>query len=132
MKSKNSFTNTIEVNPSHIDERNHVNNLLYLQWCIETAEDHWKKTTTPEMRDPYVWYVLNHNITYKAAAFKNDVLTVTTWVTKAEGVRSERCYEIVRPKDGKVLVVAETQWCFVNASTLRPTTIPEEICTLFL
>lgn len=126
------FSQTITVADKHLDIRNHVNNLVYLEWCIDTAEKHWIHQTTPKMREPFVWYVLNHNITYNAAAFKNDVLEVTTWVTKAEGVRSERNYTVVRPIDGTVLVEAQTKWCFVNAKTLRPTKITNDISNLFV
>jgi len=121
----------LTVPSSAIDERNHVNNLAYLQWCLEAAEQHWKRNATPEMLQAYVWYVLRHEINYKASAFEGDILKVETWVVHSEGVKSTRNYRITRPSDNKLIVEASTNWCLLNASTLRPAKIPSEIVILF-
>ncbi|NND62497.1 MAG: acyl-CoA thioesterase [Flavobacteriaceae bacterium] len=125
------FSIEITVPASAIDERNHVNNLSYLEWCLQAAETHWRIKASEEIREQYVWYVLKHEIEYKSSAFEGEVLEVVTWVTSAEGVRSERRYEIFRKADGKKLVRARTQWCLLNGKTLKPTKIPEEIRNLF-
>ena len=122
----------IKITPAHIDVRNHVNNLVYLQWCVDAAEMHWEQNTPAALRSKYVWYVVNHNIDYKASAFLNEELEVSTWVATAKGVRSERHYKIVRPSDGKTLVAAKTIWCLLDATTLRPSQITDEIRNLFL
>lgn len=83
------------------------------------------------MKKQYVWYVLNHFIEYKAAAFEGEELEVQTWVSTVEGVKSTRQFKIFRIKDHKLLVQAKTLWCMLDAKTLRPTKIPEEIRTLF-
>ena len=108
-----------------------MNNLAYLQWCLDAAEQHWNRNATPEMLDTYVWYVLRHEIDYKASAFEGEQLKVETWVESAEGVKSTRRYRITRPGDNKLLIEAGTNWCLLNANTLRPTKIPPEIVTLF-
>ncbi|PKA83117.1 acyl-CoA thioester hydrolase [Ulvibacter sp. MAR_2010_11] len=115
-----------------IDERKHVNNLTYLEWCIHAAEAHWKSKASLEMQKNFVWYVLRHHIEYKAAAFEDEKLQIETWVTSSEGVRSERNFKIFRIKDQKLLVEASTLWCLLDQKTNRPTKIPEEITTLFL
>lgn len=125
------YTHSIKVTEEHIDIRNHVNNLVYLQWCLETAEAHWEQNTTETIRLKYVWYVMSHTITYKSSAFEGDTLEVQTWVEKSEGVRSERHYRIVRPSDNQTLVEAQTTWCLLNAKTLKPTKITDEIRKLF-
>lgn len=116
---------------SAIDVRDHVNNLAYLEWCLDAAERHWETKANSNMKQTYVWYVLNHNIDYKASAFEGEELQVETWVASIEGVRSERQYKIFRIKDQKTLVEAKTLWCLLDAKTLRPTKIPEEFRTLF-
>ena len=128
----NIFSKTITVPASAIDSREHVNNLIYLQWCLEVAQAHWEQNASEEIRQAYVWYVLRHEIDYKASAFEGEELQVETWVKSSEGVRSERHYKIFRIKDGKTIVEAKTLWCFLDAKTLRPTKIPEEIRTLFM
>ena len=127
-----THTIPIQVLPEHIDVRNHVNNLVYLEWCLHAAETHWEKNTDVSLRANYVWYVLEHTITYKKAALEGDHLEVNTWVEASNGVKSERCYNIVRPKDNALLVKAKTLWCLLDAHTLKPMLIPEEIRTLFL
>ena len=121
----------ITVPSSAIDERDHVNNLAYLQWCLRAAEEHWKRNATAKMLKNYIWYVLRHEIDYKASAFEGDILKVETWVAHSEGVKSKRKYRITRPSDNKLIVEASTDWCLLNASTLRPMKIPSELVTLF-
>lgn len=125
------FQREFVVPASAIDVRNHVNNLEYLQWCLDIAESHWDRNTNPELRSRYIWYVLKHEISYKAAAFEGDKLRITTWVEYSEGVRSERRYNIARIKDNKLLVEASTLWCLLDAHSQRPTQITEEIRNLF-
>ena len=126
------FTQNITVPASSIDERGHVNNLAYLQWCVDAAEGHWISRTPESVRQEYVWYVINHNITYRASAFEGEKLELQTWVEINKGVRSERHYKIVRLLDQKILVEGQTVWCLLNGKTLRPTKIPDEISNLFI
>ena len=76
--------------------------------------------------------VFRHNIEYKAETFEGEALKVETWVATAEGVKSERRYRILRPSDGKTLIEATTLWCLLDAKSLKPAKISEEIRTLFL
>jgi acyl-CoA thioester hydrolase len=125
------YTRTITVTEEHIDDYKHVNNLVYLQWCLDVAQGDWEENATQKMRTNYVWYVLNHTINYSASAFLGDTLEIHTWVESAEGVKSTRKYEITRPKDEKVLVEASTLWCLLDAKTVRATEVTAEIRTLF-
>lgn len=129
---KNSFSETFDVPATAIDFNNHVNNVTYLQWCIEIAERHWISKTTLETREEYIWVVLKHTIEYKNPAFEGETLEISTWVNSATGVKSDRSYKIVRPKDGKVIIEANTIWCYINAKSHRPAKISEEIRNLFL
>ncbi|WGF93702.1 acyl-CoA thioesterase [Aequorivita marisscotiae] len=116
---------------SAIDELNHVNNVTYLQWCLDTAEEHWISKTTEEQRKENVWVVLNHFISYRNPSFLGEELETQTWIDSYEGVKSERHYKIIRPADGKIIVEAKTLWCFLDGKTFRPTKIPREIGELF-
>ncbi len=126
------FSQTITVTPKVIDNRNHVNNLAYLQWCMEAATSHWERNSSAQMQEDYIWYVLHHDVHYRAAAFLGEVLTLETWVSNNYGVRSERSFKITRPIDGKLLVEARTTWCLLDAKSQRPARITDEICNLFL
>jgi len=126
------FSHQFTVPSSKIDTQGHVNNLAFLEWCLEAAEAHWKQNATPTMQANYIWYVLRHSIDYKASAFEGEELEINTWVTYAEGVKSERHYKIFRIKDNKTLVEAKSIWCLLKANTQRPAKITEEIRTLFM
>ncbi len=116
---------------SAIDGLNHVNNVTYLQWCLDAAEAHWISKTTEAQREQNVWVVLNHSISYKNPSFLGEELETQTWIESYKGVKSERHYKIIRIKDGKTIVEAQTLWCFLDAKTFRPTKITEEIAALF-
>lgn len=104
---------------------------MYLQWCLDAAEKHWISKANESLRDNYAWVVLDHSISYKAPAFKDEEIEVITWVAYNKGVRSERQYKILRKTDKKLLVEAKTTWCLLDAKTNRPIPITEEISNLF-
>jgi len=101
-------TKIFVVPSSAIDKRNHVNNLTYLQWCLDAAEKHWNDAAPKKFQENYVWYVINHNINYKAASFEGEKLELTTWIAKNEGVKSDRHYKIIRLSDQKIIIEATT------------------------
>jgi len=131
MQTSEIFKIEITVTKEHIDTQNHVNNLVYMQWCLDVAEAHWNEKTTVDQREKYIWYVLNHNIDYTASAYLGDTLEIQTWIANVEGVKSERQYKIIRHKDQKILVEAKTLWCLLDPKTLRPTVVNDEIINLF-
>jgi len=99
---------------------------------MDAAEAHWVSRTTAAIREKYVWYVLNHSISYFASSFVDEEIELQTWVLKNIGVKSERHYKIIRSIDQKTIVEGKTVWCLLNGKTLRPTKITEEIITLFV
>ncbi|MCW9037937.1 thioesterase family protein [Altibacter sp.] len=130
MKSE-MFSHRFTVPAAAIDAMGHVNNVTYLQWCLDAAEAHWTSKTSEAMRNQYVWVVLNHFISYKAPSFEGEELEINTWVETNDGAKSERHYRIVRPKDKTTIVEAKTLWCLLEGKTHRPIKIPEQIITLF-
>ncbi len=126
------FSEKITVPATAIDENGHVNNITYLQWCIDVAEKHWFTKAPEKFQKTHFWVVLEHTISYKNPSFEGEELLVETWVTSAEGVKSERHYKITRISDEKTLVNAKTLWCFVALESQRPTRITEEIRDLFM
>ncbi len=125
------FTQLIEIRPDHIDALNHVNNVVYLQWVQDVASAHWNAIASDEMKKQYSWVVLKHEIEYFAQAFLNDVIQAKTWVFKSAGVRSERHVELYNHKTGKLLVRAKTTWCLLDAKTMKPRRIEQDILQLF-
>jgi acyl-CoA thioester hydrolase len=127
----NTFQTEITVPSSAIDNLKHVNNVVYLLWVQDVAEQHWNVSTNSALREKLAWVVVNHFIEYKAPAVENDVLIVKTWVEKYSGVTSERHTEIVRKADGKLLVQAKTLWCMLDKATGKPMRITEELIAKF-
>ena len=114
-----------------IDHLGHVNNIAYLQWCLDAAGKHWESLAPDQLRKAYVWVVLRHEIDYKAPAFLGEELLMQTWVSWSRAAQSERRYKLIRKSDGKVLIEAQTRWCLLQANDHRPVKIPQEILNLF-
>lgn len=125
------YQTEITVTSTAIDNLNHVNNVVYLQWVQDVAEQHWKASTNSALRQKLAWIVVNHFIEYKAPAYKNEVIILKTWVQKYSGVTSERHTEIIRLADQKLLVQAKTIWCMIDKSSGKPMRITHDLINQF-
>lgn len=125
----NTYQKSLIVTDKHLDDQNHVNNVVYLQWVQEIAKEHWELKTTQEIEDAYFWVVVEHTIKYKDQAYLGDKLDVKTYVDRNEGVRSYRYVNIYR--EDKLLVETMTTWCLMDKKRNRPTRVPTEISALF-
>lgn len=119
------------VSEDHLDARNHVNNVQYVQWVQDIAEAHWTLKAPKDIQVNFYWVMLSHFIQYKAEAVLGDVLKLKTFVTKSEGVRSTRVVELYNATTNKLLSTSETIWCFISNENHRPTRIPEHVQMLF-
>jgi len=119
------------VKEEDLDHLHHVNNVRYVQWVQDVAEEHWISKTTESIRDTYFWVLLKHHIEYKNEAVLGDVIKLVTYVKKSEGVTSVRMVEIYNKHTNKLLTISETTWCLINAKTKRPARITPEIVDLF-
>ncbi len=120
--------------PAEVVDRNrHVNNVAYVQWMQDAAQQHSAATGCIRMTEAIgaMWVARMHRIEYLSPAFAGDVLTVLTWVADFRRVRTLRGYRFARAADQKVLARGETEWVLVDASTGRPRGIPNDIAALF-
>jgi acyl-CoA thioester hydrolase len=124
------FDHRIVVQQADLDNMNHVNNVVYVQWVQDAAEAHWKHSFKEEVRLRYQWVVLRHELDYKSPAFLRDELIARTWVEGYDGARSVRVVQILRESDGKILAQAKTTWCLLNAENNRPMRVPDDIVAL--
>ncbi|WP_121665936.1 acyl-CoA thioesterase [Mesonia aquimarina] len=122
-----SFQYTITIPESAIDQLNHVNNVTYVQWIQDVAEKHWKTKTSEEIRNKVGWVVLDHFIEYKRPSFKGEKLILKTWIENYGNIKSQRCTEIFRESDNKMVVKAKTTWCLIDLKKQKPTRITPEI-----
>ena len=52
-----------------IDDLNHVNNVVYLQWINDVAILHWQKLSNEAINKKYIWVAIRHEIDYLKPAF---------------------------------------------------------------
>ena len=118
----------ITVAPEDIDELNHVNNIVYLRYVQDAAIGHWE-TVPQEIASQIIWMARRHEIDYLKQAFLGEELVAKTWVDDFVGVKSIRHCEIMRGED--ILARSVTHWISLDAQTLRPKRITEEIVMQF-
>ncbi|WP_299621353.1 thioesterase family protein [uncultured Tenacibaculum sp.] len=122
------FTTTRVVVSEEIDNLNHVNNVVYVQWVQDIATLHWEYLVKDINAEDLIWVLVKHEIDYIGQAVLNDEITLKTWVGETKGVKSVRHVEIF--KEDKLLAKSQTTWCLLNSKTLRPTRITEDIFNL--
>lgn len=127
-EDKISYSYKIRVGESDLDSLNHVNNVVYLQWVNDISEKHWNLLADENLRKKYFWVVLRHEIDYLSQAVLGDEITIVTWVGASKGVRSVRHVEMFLGE--KPLIRASSTWCLIDAQTLRPTRIREDVLSL--
>ena len=121
------FGLTRRVEAHDLDERAHVNNVVYVQWVPDAAAAHWATLAPEGARDEVAWVALRHEIDYLKPALLGDEIAVTTWVGVAEGLSFERFTEIRRGSDAALLARARTLWCPVDARTGKPRRVSDEV-----
>lgn len=127
-----TYSKTIIIPNSAIDENGHVNNVIYVQWMQDIAVEHYASIGGVEAQgSDATWVVREHKIEYLLPAFENEQIEIKTWVETIRRVRSLRKYEFIRKSDGRVLVKGETDWVFVDVKTGSPLAIPKEVENIF-
>jgi acyl-CoA thioester hydrolase len=122
---KDIFELEITVTTKDIDDLNHVNNVVYVQWMDKVAFEHWAFLTQNNPLPEYIWVVLKHEIEYLKQAVLGDIITVKTWVGETKGFKSERLMEFY--KNNLLLVKAKTVWGMLDAKNYKPSRIRENV-----
>jgi acyl-CoA thioester hydrolase len=125
-----TFTQELKVAAEHLDNLNHVNNVVYLQWAQDIAGKHWLKSCEKFDLEKLVWVARDHHIEYFAPALLNQRLRIKTFVEKMDGVSSFRIVEVYCAE--KLLCKCRSRWILVDKNSMRPRRIPQEICQLFI
>lgn len=115
------------VDSADLDERAHVNNVVYVRWVQDAAAAHWAVLAPENIRDHIAWVALRHEIDYHSPAVLGDGIAVRTWVGVAHGLSFERFTEIRRTSDGRLLASGRTLWCPVDARTGKPQRVSAEV-----
>jgi acyl-CoA thioester hydrolase len=111
------YEKQIKVTEEHIDQNNHVNNVQYVHWVEEIAEEHWDllKHQTEYVND--AWMLLDHHIQYKKQVYLNDVITVRTYPMNPEGAKQPRKVEFYC--NDELVVNSSTLWILFDPETKK-------------
>ncbi|AKQ45242.1 acyl-ACP thioesterase [Rufibacter radiotolerans] len=124
------FSIEIKVHEADIDALGHVNNVVYLRWVQEVSAAHWAAAAPPELQEKYLWVVLRHEIDFHKTAFRNDIIKGSTWVGEHHGAKFERFVTLQRAGSEELLASAKTTWCLLDAKTMRPKRIEDDVLKL--
>lgn len=126
-----AFEKRIVVTHDDLDELEHVNNVRYVQWIQDISKEHWQTVAPNEMKAGILWVVKNHTIDYINAAILGDEILIRTYIANTKGALSVRCVEMYNSKTNQLLVRSHTEWCLLNALSLKPIRVSEAIKKVF-
>ena len=126
------YEKQLVVEEKHLDQRKHVNNVQYVQWVQDVAEEHWEVRASEEQKAKVFWVVVKHEISYKKEAFLGDHISLQTYVGDTTHVTSIRHVIIKNSDTGKLLAEAKTTWCLLDTQTKKPVKISEELKRVFM
>lgn len=131
MEKLHVYTRWIEVKKEHLDALLHVNNLQYLHWMMEAAEDHWQSRAPREYILQYSWWVKQHHIEYSGQAVEGNNLLLKTWTGEYSGACWWRHYAISLSDTAAPIAAATTQFVLVNRQTGKPQAIRSHLLSIF-
>jgi acyl-CoA thioester hydrolase len=126
------FQENITVLPEHLDDNNHVNNLVYLRWAQGISGRHWRADANEDDLENCAWVVAHQEITYLKEALIHDELIIKTWIEKAEGAKCYRHVEIIRTRDNTLLTTAIITWFLLDKKSRRPKRIHDTLMKNFI
>ncbi|TQI70205.1 acyl-CoA thioester hydrolase [Gramella sp. Hel_I_59] len=121
----------ITVSEDDLDDQKHVNNVRYVQWIQDVAQEHWESRASEEQKAGLAWVVVRHEIDYKMEALLNDEILLETRIIDTTHVTSIREVVIKNNDSGKLLAKAETTWCLLDQKTKKPQRISDELKQIF-
>ena len=124
-----SHIHPIAITSDDIDFMGHVNNARYLGWVQDAVLSHWRNIAPSDAVAGRAWVALKHEITYRKPAFLEDDVVARTVLESIKGARAFYSTIIQRGED--VLAEIQSSWCCIDAETLRPARIGEEISKFF-
>ena len=123
------FAFPIKILPEDIDFMGHVNNARYLGWVQDAVLSHWRNFAPDDAVAAHAWVALKHEITYRKPAFLEDDVIARTVLESTRGARA--FYRTIIERGEEVLAEINSSWCCIDAETLRPARIGQEIAKHF-
>ena len=124
------FVHPLAIRPEHIDENGHVNNVVYVGWLQEVGTAHWNARFPADVRARWSWVALRHEIDYLRPLPPGATAVARTWVGDPQGARFAR-YVRIEDGEGRLCAQGLSDWCLVDAKTMRPQRIPADMVEPF-
>jgi len=124
----------IRVDDADIDMLGHASNIAVVRWIQDAAIAH--SAAVGLALEAYLrfgaFFVIRRNeVDYLRPALRGEEIRVRTWIASAAAAKCERATEFVRASDGEIVAKSLTTWGFVEATTGRPTRIPDDVRIAF-
>ncbi|HEX7777308.1 MAG TPA: thioesterase family protein [Parvibaculum sp.] len=129
------FILEVTVEPHHIDDFRHTNNVVYLGWMAKAAWDH----SVALGLDFAAYAALNrglvvrrHELEYFAPSHEGDKVKIATWITGNDGrLRLRRRFQIIGSRTGATLLRGLSDFVCINIETGKATRMPPEFATTY-
>ncbi|MBB5048850.1 acyl-CoA thioester hydrolase [Rhodopseudomonas rhenobacensis] len=132
---QNPFTLTVAPEPADIDGLGHTNNAVYVRWCEAIGWAH-SEALGLSLQD---WQRLDRAVAIRRGEYdyllpsaQGDALTLGTWITASDGkLTMERRFQLLRPRDGAVIMRGRWQLVCIEISSGRPRRLPPEFLQVY-
>lgn len=117
-----------------IDENCHVSNIAYVRWLQDAARAHAEASGWSKERFQSTgcfFLIRRHEVDYLRPAKEAEEIKIITWVEEWRMASATRMTRILRASDDTELVLAKTEWVFVDIDGTRPKKIPLEVVRAF-
>ncbi|MBA4209542.1 MAG: acyl-CoA thioesterase [Parvibaculum sp.] len=129
------FIHEVRVEPQHIDDFQHTNNVVYLTWMAKTAWEHSKALGLDFAAYAKVnrgMVVRRHELEYLAASREGERVAIGTWITGNDGkLRLRRRFQMVNADTGVTLLRGLSDFVCINIETGRATRMPAEFAAAY-
>jgi acyl-CoA thioester hydrolase len=129
------FIHEVTVEPHHIDDFQHTNNVVYLTWMAKTAWEHSKALGldfAAYARLDRGMVVRRHELEYFAPSHEGDRVKVATWITGNDGrLRLRRRFQMVNMRTGATLLRGLSDFVCINIGTGKATRMPPEFVAAY-
>ena len=128
------FVHRFPVPAEAIDRQGHVNNLAYVAWMQDVAIEHSAAAGWPMERYLTLgagWVVRSHFVEYLRPVVAGQRMAIYTWVPEFTQRSTPRRYFFVREDDRQLVARAETRWVFVDLTTGRRRSLPDDLLAAF-
>jgi acyl-CoA thioester hydrolase len=130
------FTQAVRPGGGDIDGLNHTNNAVYVQWCERIAWAHSESLglgLADYHRLDRAMAIRRGEYDYLLPSSVGDELTLATWLVASDGkLTMERCFQLVRDRDGITILRGRWHLVCIELSSGRPRRMPAAFCEVYL